>query len=318
MQRGEALVGSRVLVTGAGGFVGRHVVTSLAQAGAYVVALTGEPDCGLPFPVGAGQAAEMDICDANGIRLLANKCEIVVHLAGPPSVARSFENPAAFVRTHVAGTAAVLTAARQLPIRRIVYISSAEVYGRPESDFVNEEHRLQPRSPYAVCKLAAEHLLSVSRTGSEHDTVILRPFSLYGPGAPRVSLISQVVRLALQGKPITLADLRPVRDYCHVRDFARAVVSACMLSPADSSRVINVGTMRGTSVKEVARLTLDALNIELPILTAPRSQHRGMSEIYRLVADNSRAATLLGWSPRVSIEEGLGQLVMSCAKCDIS
>lgn len=315
MQHGEGLTGKRVLVTGAGGFVGRHVVSSLAQAGAYVIAITGQPDCGLPFPAGATQAVEVDICDAKGIRLLATDCEIVVHLAGPPSVAKSFEDPAAFVRSHVEGTATLLAATSQLNTRRIVYVSSAEVYGQPASEFVAEEHRVQARSPYAACKIAAEQLLSAYSRSFCGDVVILRPFSLYGPGGSQDSLISRIVRLAQEGRAVALHDLRPVRDYCHVLDFARAAVSACLVPVAAATRVVNIGTMRGTSVAEIARLTLTALNVELPVTETMSEERRCGHEIYRLVADNSRARSTLGWSPSVTIEDGLRQLASARTQC---
>src|SRR5688572_6054822 len=133
-----------LLVTGAGGFIGRHVVRELARAGGQVRCLTGPPGSGLSAPAGASSSFEADICDMYTMQRHANGVEVIVHLAGPPSVAQSFEDPCEYVRAHVQGTASVLHASRRAGVRRIVYISSAEIYGRPVCNPVDEDHRQQP------------------------------------------------------------------------------------------------------------------------------------------------------------------------------
>ena len=127
---------------------------------------------------------------------LARGSDVFVHLAGPPSVRRSFDAPQAYVQTHVAGTAAALAAAQRACVRRFVYISSAEVYGRPQVNPVPEDHPLRARSPYAAAKIGAEQLSGHFATAYAMETVILRPFSVYGPGVSESSLIGTILRQA--------------------------------------------------------------------------------------------------------------------------
>ena len=141
------------------------------------------------------------------------------------------------------------------------------------------------------------------------DAVIFRPFSIYGPGASPESLICCVIRMAKAGEPIILGDLRPVRDYCYVTDVAQAVVQACCLNGQAGIRVFNIGTMEGTSVADVARMIAQGLQVDLPVLERAGCRRPGGSEIYRLIADNSRAVAGLSWVPKVSLSEGLRRVL---------
>jgi UDP-glucose 4-epimerase len=230
--------------------------------------------------------------------------DAVVHLAGPPSVAASFRDPLAYLRVHAEGTATVLEACRGAGIRHLVYVSSAEVYGQPLRSPVPEDHPLSARSPYAAAKICAEKLIEASAHGYGLRAVILRPFSIYGPGASPQSLISRIVALAGANEPIVLRDLKPIRDYCHVTDVARAIAQACALETR-SLEILNVGTMRGASVGEVAKLLCDALGVRGPVQEAEDRDRPGASEIYELIADNRRARAFLRWEPEVTLEEGL-------------
>ena len=310
MTKGIPLAGARVLVTGAGGFVGRHIVRALSRCQADVTALVGPPGSHLAFPQEAVEWAEIDICDGEALRRLMRGCDVVVHAAGPPSVAQSFAHPALHARDHVQGTASVLEAAHALPVQRIVYVSSADVYGRSRDMFATEDQPLEARSPYAACKIAAEHMIEAFSFAYRCDAVVLRPFSLYGEGASQYSVLSHIVRMAEFEERVLLADLRPIRDYVFVDDFADAVVRACQAEPAPGVRTFNVGTMRGTSVSELAELVLATMERVLPVMSTGQPPRPGESDIPRLIADNSRARATLGWRPLVTLEEGLRRLVV--------
>lgn len=300
----RSLHGLRVAVTGAGGFLGPVVAGVLAESGARVTALLGPGDDRSRTPRGAAEVVRADICDADALRTLVAGAEAVVHLAGPASVAGSFQDPALYLRVHGGGTAAVLEACRGAGVQKLVYVSSAEVYGRPLRSPVAEDHPLSARSPYGAAKIAAEKLIEAYAHAYALRAVILRPFSIYGPGASPQSLIPRIIDLARRGGPVTLRDLKPVRDYCFVTDVARAVAAACAFDEEGVS-VFNLGTMQGTSVARVAGLILGVAGASCAIEESAGRDRPGASEIYQLVADNRRAVEVLGWRPRVSLEEGL-------------
>lgn len=294
----------KVCVTGAGGFLGPVVVEVLARQGAHVQAIIGAPNEPARTPRGAAFVAQADICDASELRRLVAGAAVVVHLAGPASVAASFEDPARYVRIHTEGTATLLQACRTEKVPKVVYVSSAEVYGRPLRSPVSEDDPLSARSFYGAAKIGAEKLIEASVHAFGLRATVLRPFSVYGPGASPLSLIGRIVGLARSGEPVVLRDLRPVRDYCFVTDVAEAVARACAVQngPLD---VFNVGSGRGASVVEVARLVLQVLGKNCPVIENRERDRPGHSEILELIADTRRAREVLGWQPAVSLEQGL-------------
>jgi nucleoside-diphosphate-sugar epimerase len=307
----ETLEGRTIVVTGAGGFIGRAVVRTLLDHRACVQALLGPADPPSPFDKCERFKSYVgDITDTELLREAAAGAEIAVHLAGPPSVRASFDVPVEYARSHVAGAAALLEVCRHLKIRRVVHISSAEVYGRVVTPAVREDHPLNPRSPYAAAKIGAEQFVRAFAEAFATPAVILRPFSVYGPGLSPDSLIGVICRMARSSEAVILNDLAPVRDYCFVGDVANAVLRAC-IEPVDGVVTCNIGTGRGTSVADLAGAILGLLGRQVPVRANGLNTRPGSSEIYHLVADPARAWSVLKWRAAIPLEAGLEQTVMS-------
>ena len=288
----------RIGLIGANGFLGSAILRHLRDLGFPL-----RTACGPETP--ASHGVESLICDlTDSERLIgwAQGLEVVIHAAGPASVRQSWERPEEYVRVHVLGTTALLQACRIAQVEKIVYLSSAEVYGRAETNPVSEAHRLQPSSPYAAAKIGAEKMIEAYAGSFGLSATVLRPFSIYGRQPAPESLFGTILSMVKQGC-IRLHDLRPIRDYCYVEDLAVAVAQACA-SSRDGLKFFNIGTGKGTSVAEFTQCVLHALGVNLPVIEE-RSRSRQQSEIFDLVADATAAQTTLGWTAKVNLHEGL-------------
>lgn len=292
-------------VTGAGGFIGTSLVRVLAGHGRSVRALLGPPGSGSEPALQGVETCRAEIDDPRAMGKLVDGAGVVVHLAGLPSVADSFRRPAEHARVHVVGTATLLEACRNAGVQRFIYISSAEVYGQPEADQVSESHRLQARSPYAAAKICAEQFIRAHVRSGAGEAVVLRPFSVYGPGQAAGSLLDTIIYQAGSADRVCLFDLGPVRDYCHVGDVCDAIHRAVSAPIPNPFRVYNIGSGRGVSVRELAELTLEALGLAREIVDQGKHDRPAGADIRRLVADPGRAARELNWRSGTSLRQGL-------------
>jgi nucleoside-diphosphate-sugar epimerase len=304
----EGLKRKTVLVTGAGGFIGSAVVRAMAGRAASLRALLGPPGFPGPASVPGVMTACAEIDDLAAITSLAEGVDVVVHLAGPAGVGMSFDEAPNYARVHVAGTATVLEACRRAGVARLVYASSAEVYGLPAADPVPEGHRLQARSPYAAAKIGAERFAESFALAFGLDVIVLRPFSIYGPSPSPESLIGTALRQARSGGPVVVADTRPVRDYCYVDDLVEAVLLAAS-APVRGHHVFNIGSGVGSSVADVVGTILRLVGREAEIVVDPSRRRPGGADILRLVADTRRAKAGLGWSASTPLEAGLRRMI---------
>jgi nucleoside-diphosphate-sugar epimerase len=289
-------------LVGANGFIGFAILKALLDQGVVPRALCGPIGNRESFPAGV-QFVVCDLGDTERLQAWISGLDLVIHAAGPPSVQRSFEMPKEYVRVHVEGTAAVLHACRIAKVERLVYVSSAEVYGRPDINPVTEKQRLQARSPYAAAKIGAEKMIEAHVESYGLTATILRPFSIYGQNFHADSLLSRIVSTAKKGC-VRLRDLRPIRDYCYVADLAAAVLQAAGLN-GRCLRVINIGSGVGTSVLDFAELVLQELCMRVAVIEDRVDPRPGHSEILELIADITSAREILGWRPETSLQEGL-------------
>ncbi len=300
-----------VVVTGAGGFIGSALAAELLRLGAAVRALAGAPgqDTG-KLPAGVAPV-HADITEQAVLDNLAAGATVCFHLAGLPSVAGSFEAPLEYARVHVLGTLAMLEACRRAGVRRFVYLSSAEVYGRADAAAVGEALLPAPRSPYAAAKAAAEQYVGAWARVTGLETVVLRPFSVYGPGLAERSVLGTILRQASRQEEIVLADLRPVRDFVYLDDVVDGMLRAATLPV--QGRTFNLGSGVGTSVETLARTVMRAAGTALPLRSDPSRRRPSEAEIHHLVADPTRAAEALGWRARVPLEDGLRRTLNAMA-----
>jgi UDP-glucose 4-epimerase len=297
-----------VVVIGGAGFIGSHVARELITSGTRVRILAGPPKESRSIDFAADACIHSDIADSKQLFSLLAGAETVVHAAGPASVTESFDREAEYMRVHVAGTGVVLHACQSAGIKRIVYISSAEVYGNAGEGFVSESRPPIALSPYGAAKIGGEQLVCSAAFRGLIEAVVLRLFCVYGPGMSQSGVVGQILAQVTRGDCITIRDARPVRDFCYVNDVAGAIVRACTI-PIDQLAIINVGTGKGTSIGELAALAAK-------VGGAPGVQEAGekrpsSSEIFCSVADTRAAKELLDWQASTSLREGLAQTLES-------
>ena len=302
-----------ILVTGGGGFIGSVLVDLLVNRGAKVRTVVGAPGDKVRAPPAQVTSIRADITDSSALEEVTADADVVIHLAGPASVAASFESPVEYSRVHVGGTIALLDVCRRVKVPRFVYLSSAEVYGRPDRVPVREDFPLQARSPYAAAKISGEHFVEAFAYSFGIQAIVLRPFSVYGPGSPSDSLIGTILRQAKQDDSIVLRNLKPIRDYCYVTDVAAAIICACT-AQLPQFCIANIGTGTGTSVADLAHLILQILARSIPVMESPEKERPGSSEIYNLIADPTQAHAILGWGPKITLQSGLERMIqlMEC------
>ena len=304
-----SLTGQSVVVTGAGGFIGAAVTRALVGCQAVVQALLGPPHTDVVLPPKPVNSTYGEIDNPAVVVPLVRQADIVIHLAGPPSVAASFAAPGEYARVHTMGTVTLLEACRRSGVRRFVYISSAEVYGQPMVNPVTEEHPLRPRSPYGASKVSGESFAQAFARAYAFETVILRPFSVFGPGIPERSILGTIMAQACQGETIRVMDERPVRDYCFVDDLVDIILLSCTLALPEPCRIYNVGSGIGTSVSCLVHQVLEVLGRDLPVQVVPQRDRPPVADILELVSDSTRARQELGWHTKTSLKAGLQRIL---------
>jgi len=276
---------NEILVTGASGFLGRHLMAALAAQGIAARGLSsaGGDIANCPLPM-------------EGVRQ-------VFHLAGKSFVPDSWQNPQAFYQTNVLGTVNVLEHCRRHSA--VMVLISSYVYGQPQRLPIAEDHPIAAANPYAHTKILAEQTAQFYQQRLGVPLVIVRPFNIYGPAQQPPFLIPSIVRQVLDPavETVRLMDLRPKRDYLYVDD---AVAFLLALLRPGVRGVFNLGSGHSSSVAEVAQLIKDAAGVQKPILSAEQQRPGEVMDVY---ADTARATAELGWRPRTSLADGIAAVV---------
>ncbi len=312
----ESLRGRSVLVTGAGGFIGSTLTERLVSEGARVRAFVrygsrgsaGWIDDFDPDVRGALEIAGGDLKDPVAVRRAVDGCEIVFHLGALVAIPYSYLHPFDFVQTNVVGTAHVLDACREAGVGRLVHTSTSEVYGSASSVPIAESHPLVGQSPYSASKIGADQLAESYHRSFGLPVVTVRPFNTYGPRQSARAIVPAIASQCLSGRTVKLGSLHPTRDLTYVDDTVDGFVRAATAKDAEGL-VVNLGSGREISIGDLADALVRVCGGDASIERDDRRVRPAASEVDRLRADNERARTLLGWEPRVTLEEGLVRTV---------
>jgi len=306
---------SKILVTGADGFIGSHLVEELIRQGREVRAFVyynsfdswGWLDT-LPADIrNSLDVFRGDVRDSLCVRKAAEGCDSILHLAALIGIPYSYQAPDSYVDTNIKGTLNVVQAARDLGLSKVTVTSTSETYGTAQVVPITEDHPLVGQSPYAATKIAADQLALSYWRSFETPVAVVRPFNTYGPRQSARAVIPTIItQIAAGQRQIRLGSLHPTRDFNYVRDTARGMI-AVHDSSASLGEVINIGSGFEISVGDTVRMIAEVMNAEVEVVSDDQRLRPGLSEVERLWACNKKAKALLGWEPEFGGLDGLRQ-----------
>ncbi len=307
------LKNKKILVTGADGFIGSHLVEELVRQGMEVRAFVfynsfnswgwldeSPEELKTKIEIFSG-----DIRDPHGVEQAMQGCNVVMHLASLIGIPYSYHSPDSYVDTNIKGTLNILQAARKLELEKIVCTSTSEVYGTARYVPIDEGHPLQGQSPYSATKIAADQIAMSFYCSFGSPVALIRPFNTYGPRQSLRAVIPTIItQLATSKTTIKLGSLHPTRDFSFVKDIVNGFI-AIAESDASIGEAINVGSGFEISIKELGETIGDLMGSKIKFNTEEIRLRPGKSEVERLLADNSKANQIINWVPKYAGKEGL-------------
>lgn len=306
-----------VLVTGAGGFIGSHLVEALAGRGASVrafVRYNSRNDYGWlesldPTTSERVEIFRGDLVNPEAVSRAVEGCEVVFHLGALIPIPYSYVHPREFVVANTVATLNVLEALRRHGSARLVHTSTSEVYGTAQRVPIDEDHPLNAQSPYAASKIGADQLALSYVRAFELPIVVARPFNTYGPRQSARAVIPTIIAQALSGADhLEVGSLEPTRDFVFVEDTVRGLI-ACAEAQNVDGEVVNLGSGAEVAIGELVERILKLVGVELPVHISDDRRRPPASEVERLLADPGKAKRLLGWTASTSLDDGLARVV---------
>ena len=312
-----SIANKKVLVTGADGFIGSHLVEGLLDKGCQVRAFVyynsfnswGWLDS---FPKDKLSRIDVfagDIRDPNGVRQCMQGMDIVFHLAALIAIPFSYHSPDSYVDTNIKGTLNVLQAARDCSCERVLITSTSEVYGTAQYVPIDEKHPFQGQSPYSATKIGADRLAESFFRSFNTPVTIVRPFNTYGPRQSARAVIPTVITQLLSGvEEIKLGSLHPTRDFNYVKDTVAGFVSIAE-SPNTIGEEVNIASQKEISIGELGKTIIDAIKPSARIVSDDIRLRPEKSEVERLLGSNEKIRQLTGWEPATSLKQGIRETI---------
>jgi NAD dependent epimerase/dehydratase len=307
----------KILVTGADGFIGSHLVEALLSKGCDVRAFVyynSWNSWGWLDTLDSNVLKDLDVVsgdirDPHGVASAVQGCDIILHLAALIAIPFSYHSPDAYVDTNIKGTLNVLQAARQHSIERVLVTSTSEVYGTAQYAPIDEKHPTQGQSPYSATKIAADRLAESFYRSFGTPIITVRPFNTYGPRQSARAVIPTVITQLLSGETrLKLGSLTPTRDFNYVKDTAQGFI-ALAESDIEMGQEINIATGEEHSIEEVVQRLISLLNPDAQIVVDEERVRPEASEVFRLIGDNTRIKSLTAWAPQYDLSSGLRETI---------
>jgi dTDP-glucose 4,6-dehydratase len=306
----------RVMVTGAGGFLGSHLVEQLLAEGAEVrafVRYNSRGDPGLLRLIQTKDRSRLEIVagdlrDENAIRKAVEASQIIFHMGAMISIPYSYRHPVEVAETNFMGTLNILVACRDYKVERLIHTSSSEVYGTALQVPIKESHPLQGQSPYSASKIGADKLAESFFCAYELPVVTVRPFNTYGPRQSARAVIPTIITQALSLNSIRLGNQNTSRDFTFVKDTIAGLMKAAE-STGVEGQVLNLGTGQEIRIGDLAQKIIQKIGRSVEIDMDPVRLRPERSEVLRLLSDNTLARKSLGWEPKVSLDDGLNETI---------
>jgi NAD dependent epimerase/dehydratase len=302
----------KILVTGADGFIGSHLVEALVRQGKNVRAFVfynslgswGWLDDASADVKRSIEVVASDIRDAVAVKEAMRGCDTVLNLAALIAIPYSYRAPESYVDTNVKGALNIVQAARDLGAAKIVHISTSEVYGTARSVPIDEDHPLQGQSPYSATKIAADQLALSFHRSFGLPVAIARPFNTYGPRQSARAVLPTIITQLMAGHKVALGALQPTRDFSFIADTVAGIIAVAQ-SAASVGEVINLGSGFEISIGEAAHLIAALMGKDINLVDDSNRHRPAASEVERLLANNGKARRLLGWQPAYTGLDGL-------------